>query len=278
MEPTTTISLVKPWRDGKRLAIPDSTDIETWKEAGRELARTKRRLTWEIIDWLAFGDRKWGVTYDWAAEMMDTHPQTLRNYVSIYNHAGFIMRDYKLGITFYQAVANEKLSDDDKRMLLDIADGKRPAREGDEPKRLTRDAFTAYVNSYMVNMGLKEPKKPRKLPAAKPPEEKLVIEAILVEPVAPVEDDTQDVFTEPPAEINIHDLGRGGIAILEAEIGKLQALVDSQRLVELDPENWKRVCAIVEASGGDMSRSDYVNGRLAYVFSDIDRKRKARRS
>lgn len=283
--------------------MPEGLSFDDWCKIGGLLVFLDKR--WRVAqnftlgDWYNHGDRAYGEAKNQVEANFPEHNlHTVQNYAttarafehsrrrenvdwSVYSELGHVA-DESVRYGLLEQIAERKVPNSQVRSMIASMKKQRAV----ENKKLNGQTQWNNGNGGKFGDTTDAAEPPKKAPVEPPVVEAVVVAPVMenpfVEPVAgnPVTepDDTQDVFTEPPSEMSIHDLGRGGIAILEAEIGKLQSLIDSQRLIELDTDNWKRVCAIVEASGGDMSRSDYVNGRLAYVFSDIDRKRAVRRS
>lgn len=60
-----------------------TTAIDEWLHRGREIAKRVSGWCWEIGDWLNEGERKYGETYRFAAEIFGLAQGTLRQYAYV---------------------------------------------------------------------------------------------------------------------------------------------------------------------------------------------------
>lgn len=94
--------------------IPADTTETQWTELGRALCRLGAAAQWLIGDWLAFGDRRWGKTYEQVAELTGYEVQSLRDMVYVVTHVS--VRTDKLSFSHHKIVAG--LAPEDQQAWL----------------------------------------------------------------------------------------------------------------------------------------------------------------
>ena len=61
------------------LVIGENMTLEQWQQTGQFLRRIEGAVQWWVGDWLCFGEKKYGETYEKALEETDYDYITLRN-------------------------------------------------------------------------------------------------------------------------------------------------------------------------------------------------------
>ncbi len=88
------------------LGIDDSVSQEEWTELGQVLRRLDVALQWLIGDWMVYGERVWGYTYEKVALSFGYEVSTLYNYTSVARKVSFSRRRESLSFGHHQAVAS----------------------------------------------------------------------------------------------------------------------------------------------------------------------------
>lgn len=88
------------------LGIDDSVSQEEWTELGQVLRRLDVALQWLIGDWMVYGERVWGYTYEKVALSFGYEVSTLYNYTSVARKVSFSRRRENLSFGHHQAVAS----------------------------------------------------------------------------------------------------------------------------------------------------------------------------
>ena len=101
---------------GKGLITRRGVTQESWHELGAILIRLDASIQWIIGDWMAFGQRTWGVTYEQVAETTGYDVDTLYNYASVARKVEISLRNEKLSYTHHTIVAS--LSPEDQQYWL----------------------------------------------------------------------------------------------------------------------------------------------------------------
>jgi hypothetical protein len=66
-----TIQIGKFTLTAKGLIADESVVFEEWQQLGELLQRFEASIQWLIGDWMAYGDRHWGQTYEAVAGRLD---------------------------------------------------------------------------------------------------------------------------------------------------------------------------------------------------------------
>lgn len=97
---------IGPFQFGKLgLDVAGSPTYEQWRSIGDTLLFMATGSQWWIGDWLAYGDRQWGKTYDQIAEETGRKKQTLYNYVWVATNVQFSLRRENLSFEHHKIVA-----------------------------------------------------------------------------------------------------------------------------------------------------------------------------
>ena len=88
------------------LGIDDTVSQEEWSELGQVLRRLDVALQWLIGDWMVYGERVWGYTYEQVALSFGYEVSTLYNYTSVARKVSFSRRRENLSFGHHQAVAS----------------------------------------------------------------------------------------------------------------------------------------------------------------------------
>lgn len=87
------------------LLVEDGIDGDSWQALGAILLRLEGAIQWLIGDWMAFGEREWGVTYAAAAQQFGYAVDTLHDYAYVCRSVHFSVRTEKLSFGHHKLVA-----------------------------------------------------------------------------------------------------------------------------------------------------------------------------
>lgn len=90
---------------GTGLLVNDDASFDDWKMVGGVLRRIESGLQWMLGDWLAFGERTYGETYQQVAESMGYEAKTLYNFAYVCKGVDFSLRKEKLSFGHHNLVA-----------------------------------------------------------------------------------------------------------------------------------------------------------------------------
>lgn len=79
---------------------------EQWDNVGQLIRRVDDSLQWLIADWLVYGERIWGHTYEMVAQATGYKPGTLYEYARVAKAIDFSIRIEKLTFAHHQLVAS----------------------------------------------------------------------------------------------------------------------------------------------------------------------------
>jgi len=97
--------------------IPADTTEAQWTALGVMICKLGASVQWLIGDWLAFGDRRWGKTYEQVAELTGYEVQSLRDMVYVASKVS--VRTDKLSFAHHKVVAG--LAPEDQQAWLEWA-------------------------------------------------------------------------------------------------------------------------------------------------------------
>lgn len=86
--------------------IPEGVSSDDWGQLGDLLFRLNGSIQWLIGDWLNYGARTWGKTYDAIAEATGYEVSTLYNLAMVSSKVDFSLRNEKLSFTHHMLVAS----------------------------------------------------------------------------------------------------------------------------------------------------------------------------
>jgi len=89
------------------LQLDENLSFDEWKSIGIELAKNIEGSKWQLGDWAAFGDHKYGKLKEFA-EANNINYQTLKNVARVSNRIEKSRRRYLLEWSYYEAVASQK--------------------------------------------------------------------------------------------------------------------------------------------------------------------------
>ena len=97
------------------------TDVsfDEWQQLGKVLQRFEASIQWLIGDWMAYGERIWGQTYEAVAAATGYSYQTLQDYAWVVRHVDFSIRIEKLSFSHHRLVAALPL--EEQRRWLEYA-------------------------------------------------------------------------------------------------------------------------------------------------------------
>ncbi len=84
------------------LQIADGVDADEWQAFGQHIRTMETSIQWIIGDWLAYGERQYGKTYQEVAEMTGYTYDTLRNLVWVARKFELSSRNDKLSFGHHQ--------------------------------------------------------------------------------------------------------------------------------------------------------------------------------
>jgi hypothetical protein len=134
------------------LHVQGNATIDEWRELGGILQRLDASIQWLIGDWMAYGERVWGQTYEQVAAETGYSYQTLRDYAWVARHVDLSTRIDKLSFSHHRLVAAQP--PDEQRQWLEYAvennlslSQLRQAIEGKPPTLSTRQAYDRLFSS-----------------------------------------------------------------------------------------------------------------------------------
>jgi hypothetical protein len=86
--------------------IPDGTSADSWSELGDVLLKLNGAIQWLIGDWLNYGNRVWGKTYEDIAEVTGYEVESLYNLASVCAKIPFSLRNENLDFSHHSVVAH----------------------------------------------------------------------------------------------------------------------------------------------------------------------------
>ncbi len=84
------------------LQIADGVDMDEWQAFGQHIRMMETSIQWIIGDWLAYGEREYGKTYQEVAELTGYTYETLRNLVWVAKQFELSSRNDKLSFGHHQ--------------------------------------------------------------------------------------------------------------------------------------------------------------------------------
>jgi hypothetical protein len=123
----------------------ESVSFEEWQQIGQVLQRLDVAIQWLVGDWMAYGERVWGQTYEQVVEATGYDYQTLYNYTWVARNVDFSLRKEKLSFGHHALVAG--LTPDEQSEWLNQAEAQnwsisqmRRAMKNDSPTPLASGA------------------------------------------------------------------------------------------------------------------------------------------
>lgn len=123
------------------IIVGEDADQADWERLGWLLFELEGRIQLLIGDWLVYGERIYGQTYDMIGDALGRDKQTLYNYKWVAENVPQTLRRENLYFSHYMLVAS--LDDEAKRILLEKA-----AQENWPVARLRREV-AAYKQSLL---------------------------------------------------------------------------------------------------------------------------------
>jgi hypothetical protein len=124
------------------ISFAQDLTYEEWERLGVALAKVEECWQWWIGDWVNYGEKKYGETYEQAMEMTGKANQTLRHIATVCRSVELCRRRHNLSFAHHQEVA--PLGPDDQDKWLDDAADKGMSRnelrrqiKGDEPAEVS---------------------------------------------------------------------------------------------------------------------------------------------
>jgi hypothetical protein len=88
------------------LTINGQISHEEWQQMGEVLHRLDGAIQWLIGDWLVYGERVWGETYEQIAELTGISYQTLRDYAWVARNVDLSLRKDNLTFNHHKLVTS----------------------------------------------------------------------------------------------------------------------------------------------------------------------------
>lgn len=88
------------------LEIEGVVTEEQWRNLGSLIGRIDTSVQWLLGDWMAYGERTWGKTYEQVAELTGYEIQTLRDYAWVARRVDLSSRKDKLSFKHHKLVAH----------------------------------------------------------------------------------------------------------------------------------------------------------------------------
>lgn len=88
--------------------IPDGTSADSWSALGDVLFQLGGAIQWLIGDWLNYGTRAWGKTYEEVASATGYEVPTLYNLAFVCSKVHFSLRNEKLSFAHHMLVAGKQ--------------------------------------------------------------------------------------------------------------------------------------------------------------------------
>lgn len=95
--------------------------FDEWQRLGDVLKRLDGAIQWLIGDWLVYGERVWGETYEQVAEATGINYQTLRDYAWVARNVNLSLRKDNLTFNHHKLVAS-MTSEEQHRWLQHAAE------------------------------------------------------------------------------------------------------------------------------------------------------------
>jgi hypothetical protein len=112
------------------LSIGRELSYEEWESVGAELFKVEAAWQWWVGDWINYGEKKYGQTYEQALALTDKSYQTLRNAASV---ASEFILSRRRDISWSHHEAAQGLDKEKQDVILDQAE-----REG-KPRSWVRE-------------------------------------------------------------------------------------------------------------------------------------------
>lgn len=87
------------------LVVNGQTTLGEWESVGGVLRRLDASIQWLIGDWINYGERQWGKTYEQVAEATGYEVTALRNFAYVANAVDSSLRSDELSFGHHQLVA-----------------------------------------------------------------------------------------------------------------------------------------------------------------------------
>jgi len=87
------------------LAVEGSPRVEDWEKLGGHLRLLQRSMMWIVGDWMAYGEREWGKTYEQAKSISGRSIGTLYNWARVCSAVDFSRRRETLMFSHHVEVA-----------------------------------------------------------------------------------------------------------------------------------------------------------------------------
>jgi len=141
-------------RPALELSLPDDLSQEDWLQIGQQLRNMDRALPWMIGDWVRFGERQYGETYQAAMEKSGLSHQTLRNQASVARKFELSRRRDNLSFGHHAEVA--ALTEKDADALLDRAEDEQLSVKAfrQEVARFRRDGRITAALQRAADLGV----------------------------------------------------------------------------------------------------------------------------
>lgn len=157
MEAPSTLTTSKPSSNPAAKYLSDdweqqtaSLTLEQWKSDGVQFGRAYRSVLLGLARWLVKGERAWGHTYEEAEVYTGLSYSRLSKLARVGNLLAILPIRQKLHVSHYEALLDDGLQDEDRRLLLDRA----------ETEKLTAVAFGKVVKEYKKQLALPDPPQP----------------------------------------------------------------------------------------------------------------------
>lgn len=116
---------------------------DEWTQLGKTLRRLDGAIQWLLGDWLNYGERVWGKTYEQVAEETGYAIQTLRDFASVAANVDLSLRDYRLTFNHHRVIVPLEPERQAHYLQLAASEGwsvRRLRDEIDPPTRLKTSA------------------------------------------------------------------------------------------------------------------------------------------
>ncbi len=87
------------------LLVEENVHLEEWQRFGNVLQRIDAAIQWLIGDWMTYGERVWGQTYEQVAQATGYDVKTLYDYAYVARGVQFSVRTEKLSFGHHKLVA-----------------------------------------------------------------------------------------------------------------------------------------------------------------------------
>jgi len=102
------------------LIADEEVAFEEWEQLGKVLQRFEASIQWLIGDWMAYGERTWGQTYEQVGEVTGYNVKSLYQYAWVSRNVDFSIRIEKLSFGHHVLVAG--LEPQQQQQWLEYAD------------------------------------------------------------------------------------------------------------------------------------------------------------